>query len=233
MSWSEVYKINSNMKRSLNKQLNDLKFQEIKIITSSGTYTPAKTGLYKVICVGAGGNGSYRAELSSSTVGAGGGGGVAISNLSLFSNRSYAVTINREATFVYNSEITLNATGGSHSINGQVGAGGTASGGDNNYTGTAGEKLELKNVVPQAGGVSVYISELSQTPPPIFGSLESKESDGGIYVFSLNYGECLLGFGGGGTATSCLRSNASESYNKTSSSGRPAAVIIVPLELEE
>ena len=48
MSWGEVFKINKNMKRALNEQLRDLKFQEVKIITSTGTYTPTKTGLYKV-----------------------------------------------------------------------------------------------------------------------------------------------------------------------------------------
>lgn len=233
MSWSEVYKINNNMKRSINEQLRDLKFQEIKIITSSGTYTPLKTGLYKVICVGAGGNGGYNNTPTERGGGAGGGGGVAISTLSLSSSVSYTVTVNGTASFVYNDKITLKATAGGNST-GYASLGGTASGGDNNYAGTAGSYTSQVNVVPPAGGVSVHIPELSYTPAPIFGSLATYGTSDipSTYTFSLNYGECLLGYGGGGTATSCASALGSN-YNKTSSSGRPAAIIIVPLEMEE
>lgn len=233
MSWSEVYKINNNMKRSINEQLRDLKFQEIKIITSSGTYTPLKTGLYKVICVGAGGNGGYSKTPTAKGGGAGGGGGVAISTLSLSSSVSYTVTVNGAASFVYNDNITLKANAGGDGTT-VGGSGGTASGGDNNYAGTRGSYTSDVNVVPQAGGVSVHIPELSYTPAPIFGTLSTFGTSDmpSTYAFSLNYGECLLGYGGGGTATSCSASTGS-SYSKTSSSGRPAAIIIVPLEMEE
>lgn len=233
MSWGEVFKINNNMKKAINEQLRDLKFQEIKIITSTGTYTPTKTGLYKVICIGAGGNGFARfsGTDSSSINGAasGGGGGVAISTLALSSSGSYAVTVSSTASFVYSNEITLTATaGGAGAYNYQDnrilgGTGGTASGGDNNYLGTDGDKTSYGNEIPKAGGVSVYISELSYTPSPAIKELYST-----IYV--LDYGTCLLGYGGGGTGVCAM---VSGNYQELYTSGKPAAIIIVPLELEE
>lgn len=238
--WAEIkHAINSTLGtatfKPLNEQLRDLKFQEIKIITSSGTYTPTKTGLYKVICVGAGGDGDALSGSGnvSPYAASGGGGGVAISTLALSSSGSYTVTVSSTASFVYSDEITLTATAGGNGSKSSGGSGGTASGGDNNYTGTDGVKISDKYTVPQSGGVSVYISGLSYTPAPIFNSLKMYVSSSytGTYAFALNYGECLLGFGGGGTGA-CSQIASSTSYNGSSSSGRPAAIIIVPLELE-
>lgn len=237
MSWGEVYKINNNMKRSINEQLRDLKFQEIKIITSSGTYTPTKTGLYKVICVGAGGNG-YCVENSSTAYGsaAGGGGGVAISTLTLSSSVSYTVTVSSTASFVYSDEITLTATSGGVGVNARVGgSGGTASGGDNNYTGTSGNYTGnmVTFTAPVGGGVSVYISDLSYTPYPIINTLiDTSGSSNKYYTLSFNYGDCLLGYGGGGTGA-VRQTSSTSNYPGTITNGRPAAIIIIPLELEE
>ena len=238
MSWGEVFKINKNMKRALNEQLRDLKFQEVKIITSTGTYTPTKTGLYKVICVGAGGSGDvyteYNYEGGMGTA-SGGGGGVAISTLNLSSSGIYNVTVSGTASFAYSDEIILTATAGGsgYASNNEAdsygGSGGTASGCDNNYTGTDGDKTGSADTIPLAGVVSVYISDFSYTLAPMNTYTKSYP-----YAFYLDYGACLLGYGGGGTGVSTKTTTSSPYYyHGKKSTGRPAAIIIVPLELEE
>ena len=225
MSWGEVFKINNNMKKALNEQLRDLKFQEIKIITSSGTYTPTKTGLYKVICVGAGGDGYINKVTDTSDVFSGGGGGVSISTLTLSSSISYTVTVSSTASFVYSDEITLTAVAGGSN------AGGTASGGDNNYSGSDGEITTSDLVYLQPGSVGVFISELSQTPSAVV-TLRDKISGAYSIVQCIPYGDCILNYGGGGNAIKSIA--PSNGYpSKAVVTGKPAAIIIVPLELEE
>ena len=227
MSWSQVFKINKNMKRALNEQIRDLKCTPIRVITTTGTYTPEKTGLYKIICVGAGGTGSCTdtSESSANNVYAssGGGGGVAIITQHLLSSQSYSVTVSTTASF---SNI-VSATGGeSKSISG---VGGTASGGDYNFAGVRGTgSAGGVDVGRNGGGVGVYLTELSRD------SVFVKYFTALSPSVSLKYGQNILGFGGGGPATVYKTgTTGSPSYEGNCVPGLPAAVIIIPLEMEE
>ena len=226
MSWGEVYKINSNMKKPLNEQLRDFEFQPVRIITTTGTYTPEKNGTYRVICVGAGGNGASYANGTNNRAASGGGGGVAIKTLKLLKSSTYNVTIGTTASFSYDSN-SLTATAGSNADAGGgsaiVGKGGTASGGDYNYPGTSGSTSEADRAIIQPGSVGVYIGCLSQSKTAwavVNGN-----------VAELRYGDSILGYGGSGNGFS--DGPASSSYGKAETAGLPAAVIIIPLEMEE
>ena len=226
MNWGEVFKINSNLKKPLNEQLRDMKFQPIRIITATGTFTPEKTGLYKVICVGAGGTGcSTATTVSTRKVASGGGGGVAIKTLELSSSTSYNVTVSETASFAYGTSAITATPGarGTTGANASGGAGGTASGGDYNYTGGNGaysDSVANKIVIP--GSVGVFLSELSLRKSVTRGVLNM--------VAEIPYGDNILGYGGGSTAYIFDNGDDGE---EVENAGQPAAVIIVPIEMEE
>ena len=113
MSWAEVFKINKNMKRALNEQIRDLKCNPMRVITTTQSFTPEKTGLYKVICVGAGADsyGNTTSYSSDMIAEAGSGGGVALKTIKLYSSKSYNVTVSTTASFAYDST-ALTATPG-------------------------------------------------------------------------------------------------------------------------
>ena len=163
MSWSEVFKINSNMKKPLNEQMRDMKYNPMRVITSSMSYTPEKTGLYKVICVGAGGGSktSVSGNASYAYINSGGAGGVAIKTIRLTAGTTYSVTVSTTASF----GTMLTATAGETPDNDNFysASGGIASGGDYNYTG--GKGTNSKNIVSstdtiKGGDVGVFISDL-------------------------------------------------------------------------
>lgn len=218
MSWAEVFKINSNMKKPLNEQLRDMKYQPIRIITATGTFTPEKTGLYKVICVGAGGKG----DGGSSDGVSGGAGGVAIKTLRLLSTVSYDVTVSTTASFAYDSTAITATSGTKGTSSNGGGAGGTASGGDYNYPGGAGDNDGSRGVCATPGSVGVHLDGLSRSVSK-WAALE-----GGL-VCELRYGDSILGYGGGGNGVYVSGSTQSSHAN---TEGLPAAVIIVPLEME-
>lgn len=214
MSWGEVYKINSNMNRAINEQLRDMMFRPLRIITTTGTYTPEKTGLYQVICVGSGGDGNVWDSGNHYSAG-GGGGGVAIKTIRLESTTSYNVTVSTTASFGN----ILSATSGA---GGSTPTGGTASGGDYNFTGETGAKGSLKNdvyTVSRGGSVGVVISGLSR-------QISYTTTSGTFHI----YGEGILQYGGGGAATGSYNSGEDKWVEDA---GQPAAVIIIPLEMEE
>lgn len=229
MSWAEVKKINNNMKKSLNEQMRDIKFQPMRVITSSTTYSPEKTGIYKVICVGAGGNGGYGDSSNTYGGGGGGGGGVAIKTLRLVKGTSYQVTASSTASFVYNTSTIITAgSGGTGSYSGG-GSGGSASGGDYNYTGTSGQSNKLSRCqAPLPGSVGVAISDLTRTPSPYTGTLVCANQ---TYIVTYIYGDCILNYGGGGTGAGYYANIDDKGGYATN--GKPASVIIIPLELEE
>jgi hypothetical protein len=204
----------------MSTQMRDSRFLPMKIITSTGTYTPEKTGTYKVICVGAGGDGSTN---SSSYQASGGGGGVAIKTLRLLSTTAYNVTVSTTASFAYgNTAITATSGGTGSARNAVGGTGGTASGGDYNYSGENGEYVTSTKGVPLGGSVGVFISELTIRKSNI-SSVNSK-------VVELHYGDSILGYGGGGSASVLQDADNEDVSNPVN--GLPAAVIIIPLELE-
>lgn len=243
MSWAEVFKINKNMKRALNEQIQDLQYQEMKIITANGTYKPEKTGLYKVICVGAGGDGYLWTKLSSQlTISSGGGGGVAIKTLHLSANTNYTVTVGTTASFVYDTNTILTATAGSNGNANTGGEGGVASGGDKNYTGTSGVAIGQTSSVPSPGGVGVCLSGMSPKPAPAIATVAmyvsgSTSVPNHTRVISLDYGNSILGYGGGGTGVAgnifTILTGAKNEGDYFKTNGRPASIIIVPLEMEE
>ena len=210
MSWAETKKINNNMKRALNEQLQDLKCVPMRVITATGTYAPEKTGLYKVICVGAGANGTASTDsLSTMHVRSGSGGGVAIKNIRLESTSTYNVTVSTTASF---SNI-MSATGASSSSDQTPG---TASGGDYNFTGEKGLYATGKNTYLRGASVGVHITELSRSYVMMTSS-----------NLILTSGDCLLAYGGGGLAAYDINNATHKSL------GFPAAIIIIPLEMEE
>lgn len=223
MSWGEVYKINNNMKRAINEQLRDMTCRPIRVITTTGTYTPERTGLYKVICVGEGGKGSHRESSNGySGGGGGGGGGVAIKTLRLSNTTNYNIEISTSVSFTHDGNVmTANKGGNASSASG--GSGGTASGGDENYTGANGGSTEDEYNFPIGGSVGVHIGELSKT---ITGSA-MVDTNTCMYT----YGSSLLGYGGGGTGAGYWRTTSA--YGGTDIYGLPGAVIIIPLEMEE
>ena len=218
MGWAEVFKINSNMKKPLNEQIREARFLPLRIITATGTFTPEKTGLYKVICVGAGGNGYCNMSYNAS---GGGGGGVAIKTLRLVAGTSYAVTVSSSASFAY-SGTAITATAGGAGGSSTAGTGGTGSGGDSNFTGTTGTTTPSYNVHGLPGSVGVYLSELGERRF--------------LNLFSVNqpiempYGDCLVGYGGSGAGYA--RRVDSSNFEALSTKGLPAAIIIIPLEME-
>ena len=228
MSWSEVSKINNNMKRSINEQLRDMKYQAIRVVTSNLTYTPEKTGLYKIICVGKGGNGYYDAS-SSPTYRAtgGGGGGVAVKTMRLSKDKTYQITASSStASFASDSDI-ITATGGA---SGTDTSGGSASGGDYNFPGTKGATISTSFQAPRPGSVGVVIADLLRTPASYFGTLVNGKTNI-TYTISYEYGDSILNYGGGGTGAGFF---VDYTYNGGySTTGKPAAVIIIPIEMEE
>lgn len=227
MSWAEIFKINKNMKRSLDEQLQDMKYNPIRVITTTGTYTPEKTGLYKVICVGAGGSGTYSSSSNTFGGGSGGGGGVAIKVMRLSTGTNYSVTVGTTASFAYAGGAVTATAGGSSNIGYSDGSGGTASGGDYNYTGTSGSQTGymVGYTAPSPGSVGVVISDLSQTP-----HAESKWLND-RYI-ALRYGDSIMNYGGAGTGAGVYDSSKNY-YGGVSIPGKPAAILIVPLEMEE
>jgi hypothetical protein len=205
----------------MNTQIRDSRFLPMRIITSTTTFKPEKSGLYKIICVGAGGNGDYD---GSKTVASGGGGGVAIKTLSLSKSSTYNVTVGTTASFSDGTNSITATAGGSADAGDREGwDGGTASGGDYNFTGTSGDyEYNESGICPTPGSTGVFLSELS----------ESKATNLTIMntTFIVPYGNSILGYGGSGNAVYYYASSSSYSAAKTN--GMPAAVIIIPLELE-
>lgn len=219
MSWAEVFKINNNMKKTINEQIRDTICSPIRVITSNTTYTPEKTGMYKVICVGAGGNsdGFYGVN---TTLGSGGGGGVAIKIMKLLSTQNYNVTVGSTASFGSTLTATAGGVGSSNNNGGTGGAGGTASGGDFNFTGETGSGIWYGKTSNSAkgGNVGTFITELSR----------QAISHEGYSAFNIDlvYGMGILTYGGGAPG-------AVHGSGVLERTGQPGAVIIIPLEMEE
>ena len=220
MSWGEVFKVNNKIKKPINKLLFEKKYFPARLITTTGTYTPEKNGLYRVICVGAGGESFYKTSSSNFLLYGGGGGGVAIKDMVLNTSVSYTVTVSTTASF--NGELTATtglAAQGSYTNVTQTPDGGTAAGGDFNFPGESGQKASgyRVNLLAEGGSVGVVVGELL--------SHRFEGTKGG----SLPYGDSLLGYGGG--ASAIVYKNG-DSYSNDTVTGLPAAVIIIPLELE-
>ena len=217
MSWAEVKKINDNVKRPLNKQIRDSLYKGIQIITKSTTWKASRDGYYKIIVVGSGGaTGTTNSGLSPTYhhIATGGGGGVAIKTLYTTTENSHTITISADASF---DSITAYCGGSGNAYSSVPGAGGTASGGDENYTGLSGKyQRETSNYWDShflhGGDVGVMIPEFITS-----GVLYHAYLNGSIATITTN----LMGYGLAG------------SYGGVESYAKGACVIIIPLELEE
>lgn len=223
MSWGEVFKINNNIKKPFNELLCDAMYTPIRIITTTGTYTPERTGKYRIICIGAGADSNYSLYSSTFYLGGGGAGGVAIKDMRLLSSDSYNVTIGTTASFGN----TLTATGGTQYRYSSSSAiiepvGGTASGGDYNYTGGSGitGKTASPNSVDSVNGGSVGVDIGELTRQYVFNNRVNTER---------RHGKSILRYGGGGSH-SIVKDNGDHHSKGT---GFPAAILIIPLEMEE
>ena len=211
MSWTEIKKtINSNFNKPLNEKLIDFSFPQIYVFEQSTTFTPPKNGLYKIICVGAG-----REESTSGRVG--GAGGVAIKTMQLSTAQSYPITINTTNPYSasFNSSIIGNGSTGTD--------GGTASGGDFNYTGGAGRSdIPTSGAYLNGASVGVFLNGLSDRQCFRL----TYQSVGTIYLDETLYGGYgILGFGFGQAYA-----DNSSSTEKRSPAGK-AGVIIIPIDI--
>ena len=233
MSWAEVFKINSNMNKPINEQIRESVYKSIRVIKSTSTFTPEKTGIYKIICVGAGGNGTYKGAYQDCMGVSGGGGGVAIKTLRLSKTSSYNINIGTAISFMTPDGDFIeayNGDSGSSSNSNKI-SGGTAAGGDENYTGDVGNRVYSGNTFPKGGSVGVYIGELyrEQTGTLMLGS--TKSSTDGLKSCVYTCGGGLLGLGGGGTGAGFYTDDAYS--GGVAIPGSPGGVIIIPLEMEE
>lgn len=200
--------VNSNFNKPLNEQIRDNQWQGGYVFSETSnttiSFTPDKSGYYKIIAIGAGGVGDgTRLADNDYRVCTGGSGGVAIKTMKLLSSQSYTISFTYGAANVSFNNI-LSATRGTDgdARNRDPGSGGTASGGDFNYNGISGQYIG-ESASLTGPGVGVFIPGLSQ-----------RESGSGNSIF---------GYGNGG----------SYSYSDGSGYTGPAAVLILPLELEE
>ena len=214
MSWAETSRINKNVKKTLNEQLRDMRYNIIEVITQTGVYSPVKSGLYKVICVGAGGYGTRLTQGSTNYYVGGSGGGVAIKNIRLTKGASYSVTVSTTASFGN----IMTATGGVTRTYSEALAG-TATGGDYNFDGEAGEMRSGSDNPCRGGSVGVYIPSLSRTSR--IGDFNNND---------MLYGDSIMNYGGGGPAVYCYYD--SENKYVYTLDGLPAAVLIIPIEVE-
>ena len=191
--------VNDNFDKPLNQQIREMQYIGSYVFTSSTTFTPDKSGYYKVIVIGAGGANDKVGHSGDTTYASGGAGGVAIKNMHLLSTQEYTIDIKyRNSTFNGNLVATAGGNGDAFPPSSATGgAGGTASGGDFNYDGLRGT-VRVNNP-PKGGSVGVFIPGL-------------------MLPYSTETGLGILGYGIGGTSEDAA--------------GR-AAIIIIPLELEE
>lgn len=233
MSWAKVRKINSNFNKPLNEQARELAYVGSYLFTASTTFTPEKSGWYKIIVVGKGGDGDYKGGDSLWYHG-GGAGGVAISTRLLSSNDTYdivlsATTASSSAGTVsetyYSSFEDIIAYNGaaayySSSSNYNCGKGGHAVGGDFNYKGEDGASGGLSSL-SKGASVGVYIPELTRATTAI-ASVSYED-----IPYNSECGDGILGHGGTYSFTHYY-------YGGSAVGAQPTGcVLIIPLELEE
>ena len=237
MSWGEVSKINEHARgREFN---NSYIFEG----TSTKTWNVPFTGYYKIIVVGAGGTGAI---VNKSTGGGsqhqsyaefagGGAGGVAIKTILLNSSTTFQyIPTTSQIEFKTSSTVSPvdmiatnggNGTATSSTLTG--GAGGTATGGDFNYTGCTGTLFDGEFSGSVTGApLGCFISQLSKRVEKIGFDYDS---DGVHYALKATSGYSILGHGAGdGFATKS--SGGVYALFSVQNEKQTGCVIVMPLE---
>ncbi|WP_206460482.1 hypothetical protein [Anaerovorax sp. IOR16] len=138
MSWAEVKKINSNIKKTITEQIQSMSTQSI-LATKNETFIVPISGNYRITCIGRGGNGASGKKATAlsgkrttdqhtaSGGEGGGGGGAAQSVIHLEAGQNIVITVNDAVSSFGN---LLTATAGANATETSIGVGGTASGGN-------------------------------------------------------------------------------------------------------
>ena len=224
MSISELaVVVNDNFTVPLNKQMRDNRFLPARIIESSQDFVVERSGWYKIICVGAGGEGEFRSNVQERR--SGGAGGVAISAKLLNKDDVIPISISQGTTTI--QSFGMIAEKGGDATSTKSGSGGNAYGGDENYAGLDGKPANEYNN-NNGAGVGVYIPELS------FRNLTQTVHYDESYNYNavnatLTIAPSILGYGHSSTQYS--GDSPSSSYLESYSG--PAACIIIPLEYTE
>jgi len=217
--------VNSNFDKPLNEQARELAYAGSYLFVSSKSFIPDKTGWYKVIVVGAGGKSdSHNPSNGRNYLATGGSGGVSISTIHLKSSEIYPIEVTSTQSSFNNTLIATAGTAGIAypSSSRDSGDGGTASGGDFNYPGLAGDisSFEYYSLEGLAGAdVGVYIPELMRRETIAVSYTDSNDQ---INTGQLYSGYGILGYG----------ASNGEGY-KSVTQLKGGCVLIIPLELEE
>lgn len=217
--------VNDNFDKPLNQQIRDMKYLPSYLFTSSRSFSVSKTGWYKVIVVGAGGENFIYWNGSVQTIYTGGSGGVAVSTLYLDKNNLCEIEVHTDGfntatgyyKFLYEDN-DLRAYNGETAVDRYTdvpGKGGTASGGDFNYNGLDGSTYRTNAIGTDVG---VFIPELMKVKTTIMCS-----DNTAVTAVS---GNGILGYGCG-SGTYAVKTN---SVSTPKASG---CVLIIPLELTE
>lgn len=200
-------------------------FSNIYMFEETTTFIAPETGYYKIICVGAGGaaNANQYSTSGSAEVAntySGGAGGVAIKTKRIEKNSTVSIIIS-SAGVASCDGMTANAGEDGKSAGA---SGGTANGGEYNYTGGSGISKETNKYG------SNYVSSNGGSIGCIIPGIMSKDdivlidSEFGTKAYS---GWGILGHGGGAGACAAKQNSSYPQIIKGLS--QPAAVIIIPL----
>lgn len=217
--------VNSNFTKPLNEQARELAYAGSYLFVSSRSFIPDKTGWYKVIVVGAGGESdSHNPSNGTNYLATGGSGGVSISTVHLKSSETYSIEVESTQSSFNNIMIATAGTAGIAypSSSRDAGDGGIASGGDFNYSGLSGNitSFNYYDLRGLAGSdVGVYIPELMRRETIAVSYTNSNDQ---INTGQLYSGYGILGYGA---------SNGEGYANVTPIKG--GCVLIIPLEFEE
>ena len=209
--------VNNNFEKPLNEQVRDLKYFGSYLFVNDTSFSPDKSGWYKIICVGKGG----ATQIGSEGGNYGGSGGVAISTLNLISTESYKITISTHQHNASSFDEKIFAYGGGDGSYSGNGVGGVASGGQFNYNGLSGS-----SATSSAGAdVGVFIPELMKNKELITSSTLTGQTYSSTHSISSGFG--ILGYGGGQGGRKLSQ------YNSILSPISTGCVLIIPLELTE
>ena len=170
--------------------------------TANGQFTVPATGTYRITAIGPGGDGGNSYYNSSNgyrnSGGGGGSGGVAVLTAALSKGEVYPVTV---STAQCSFGSLISATTGKAGDYTPGGAGGTAAGGDTNFSGNYGENGKAEMNAVSGGGGAGYTEEQIATVPALSftgGAGGDETPSDGADVPGAGWSSAGLGGGGAG-----------------------------------